>query len=130
MTKYEYFSDLWAQGDVFVAVALKHPGVVVPDFVRAQDKETETFVLGMTPTPKLTTDSGGIIAPMRFNQYFFDCYFPWDSIFAVVNNDVQIAFRPTEGGATAPRVVPTKKKAATSKPADNTRKITPLRRVK
>lgn len=127
MTKLDYFSDLWSQGDVYVAVALNCPRVVIPEFIRSQGKETETFVLGLTPTPKLTADEDGITAPMRFNNYFVDCYFPWESVFALINDSVQIAFRP-EGMRPAPKPEPSAGEKA--KKNEKVRKIVPLRRVK
>lgn len=131
MTKLEYFSDLWSQGDVYVAVALNCPGVVVPEFIRTKGKETETFVLGLTPTPKLTADDGGITAPMRFNNYFFDCYFPWECVFALINDSVQIAFRPEGVMRPAPKPEPEKgEKTKKDEKDKKVRKIVPLRRVK
>ncbi|MDH4100674.1 MAG: hypothetical protein OEV28_08895 [Nitrospirota bacterium] len=129
MTRYEYFSDLWAQGDVYVVVMLNHPDVVVPEFIRAQGKETETFVLGLTPSPKLTADEGGITAPMRFNSYFFDCYFPWDGILAILNDDVQIAFKPSAGPKPVPAPEPAPEKTKKPKSAKSG-KVVPLRRIK
>jgi stringent starvation protein B len=67
-----------SMGDVLVTVETKADGVDVPKHL--YQSETVDFILGKVPTPNLSMDGDGVVAPMRFGGVLHTCVFPWESI--------------------------------------------------
>lgn len=91
MNKVPVFEWFLEYGDVLITVNTHTKGVDIPPSLR--DQEFVDFVLGPTPSPKMTTDQKGIRAPMRFSGALYHCYFPWDSVIQMSANEAVIQFR-------------------------------------
>jgi len=79
------------KGDVLISVSTNVSGVDIPAHLRKQ--EIVDFVLGATPTPKMSANDDGIEAAMRFAGDVYPCHFPWDSVLQMSGHDAVIQFR-------------------------------------
>lgn len=105
MNKLPVFEWFAAQGDVLVTVNTSVAGVDIP--ARLRQQEVVDFILGETPTPKMTADERGVSAAMRFGGALHECHFPWEAIIQMSGQDSVIQFRnPTAATGTEPRPRP------------------------
>jgi hypothetical protein len=89
--KIPIFTWFYELGDVYLTVSVKdNPKILLPPHLLV--KELETFVVGAIPTPDLSYDNSGIMAPMRFGPNFFSCFFSWDSIVSMGGAHAVIQF--------------------------------------
>lgn len=93
MNKLPIFEWFASQGDVLVTVNTQFENVDIPGHLKRQ--ELVDFILGETPTPKMSVDEHGVHAPMRFSGALFNCYFPWNSVVQMSSEDAVIQFRNT-----------------------------------
>ncbi len=89
--KIPIFEWFLSSGDVLITVDTTFDGVDIPAHLNRQD--SIDFILGATPTPKLSTETGGVKVPMRFSGALYSCYFPWGSIVQMSSQDAVIQFR-------------------------------------
>jgi len=91
MNKLAIFESFYSAGDVLVTLNTNTDGLDIPSNLRSQ--EIVDFILGQTPTPKLTADDHGVSTPMRFSGSLYNCYFPWSAIVQMSGQDAVIQFR-------------------------------------
>ena len=93
MLKLKLFNTLYDEGDVNVVVDTTLEGVMVPEHTGGK---LTNFVLGTIPSPHLTANEEGIVAPLRFGTERFVCFFPWIAIRALVTRQAIVNFPPDE----------------------------------
>jgi len=97
LSKLPVFEWFFNQGDVLITVNTHVDQVDIPPNLRNQ--EIVDFILGPTPTPKMTMDERGVTASMRFSGALYACYFPWTAIIQMSGQDAVIQFRnPLQAG--------------------------------
>ena len=69
-----------------LTVDATHRGVIVPPFVKAEWKESLPINLDSTYPLELIMDQTGLRCRLSFGS-LHDCFFPWDSIYAVQERD-------------------------------------------
>ena len=93
MLKLSIFNVLYQEGDVNLIVDTNVKEVTIPPYLYGR---MTNFIVGNNSAPTLKTDKKGISAPMRFGGTRFTCYFPWQSIRAMVAKKAVVNF-PADG---------------------------------
>ncbi len=91
VNKRPVFEWFLAQGDVMITVTPPSHGLIIPKHLATKDKID--FILGDIPTPNISIDDDGVVAPMRFAGELFKCVFPWSAMLQMSGQDAVIYFR-------------------------------------
>lgn len=77
---------------VFVHVDTRKPGVIVPDKLKGQPQVAFQLGLDLKPTPvrHLRVEDEGWSATMTFNRRQFDCFVPWEAVWAIIGEETGI----------------------------------------
>ena len=91
MNKLPVFEWYLDHGDVLLTVNSQARNVSLPPQFR--DQENVNLVVGLKPTPELSADEWGVVAPMRFSGAAYTCKIPWMSVMQMSSQDAVISFR-------------------------------------
>lgn len=96
MNKLPVFEWYLKAGEVLLTVDPRVEGVDLPPNLRDQENYVN-LIVGRIPTPKLTADEWGVLAPMRFSESAYTCRLPWEAVLQMSSHDAVIQFRSKDG---------------------------------
>lgn len=118
-SKKEQLLKLLDRGSVFVHLDPRRTGVRVPPWLAV--KPQLVLQLGRNfaiPIPDLVVDDVGVRCTLSFNRSPFHCDLPWSAVYALVAEDGQMTFWPTElPSELVPEPVPVRRNQPTTRSA-------------
>lgn len=94
MNKLPVFNWYLELGDVLLTINAKAKNVSLPPQLR--EEESVNLIVGFKPTPDISADEWGVVAPMRFSGAQYTCKIPWESVMQMSSKDAVISFRDLE----------------------------------
>lgn len=88
MNKREVAAHLLGKGSVFIHLDPRKPDVLCPLWLKSRPQLVLQIGLNLPiPIPDLLINAQGISGTLSFSGTLFECYCPWDAIFALSGDD-------------------------------------------